>query len=331
MANRKLHSTRILSALLLVSSGPAHLGGQPQQQPVPAAQVQPSPPSASLLKKVVAFLRLDVHDGQTKASVRGTAFFVFYEDKRIGENGGFVYLVTNRHVAEPQESGRKLIVDKVSVRLNLKKPTGSKQSEEGQLPIGKQLRWYFPDDTAVDLAVMPIAPDQEKYDYMPVPVSLFASTEVVQSLNISEGDSVLFSGFFYQFPDQQRLEPIVRQGILAMMPEEPLTTTLGELGRLYLADLHVFGGNSGSPMFVNVGGFRGNSISSGFNYKLLGIVSGYFFETEDFQLQVATTLSGKVNANSGISIAVPVDELKKVLDSPALKLQRDIEAARRAQ
>jgi hypothetical protein len=56
---------------------------------------------------------------------------------------------------------------------------------------------------------------------------------------------------------------------------------------------------------------------------LLGVVSGYFYETQDFTFQVATTLSGKANANSGISMIVPADELKALLDSPELQGQRD--------
>jgi hypothetical protein len=293
-----------------------------------AAQVQPGP-SAALLKKVVGFLTLDCRDGADEKQVRGTAFFVFYEDKRVGENGGFFYLVTNRHVAEPAINGHKLSIEKVSLRLNLKVPVEGRESEEGTIPLGNGFGWHFPDDAAVDLAVLPLKPDQSRYDYAPFPVSLFATRDAVQTQNIAEGDAVLFSGFFYQFPGQRKIEPIVRQGVLAMMPDEDLTTTLGGQDRVYLADVHVFHGNSGAPMFVNVSGFRGGSMMiGGFPYRLLGIVSGYFYETEDSQLQVATTLTGKASANSGISIVVPIDELKKVLDSHALQLLRDAEVAR---
>jgi hypothetical protein len=60
----------------------------------------------------------------------------------------------------------------------------------------------------------------------------------------------------------------------------------------------------------------------------LGIVSGYFYETQDFQLQIATTLKGKASANSGISLVVPVDELKTLLESPELQAKRDSDLAR---
>jgi hypothetical protein len=293
-----------------------------------AAAVQPTL-TAALLKKVVAFLTLDCRDGSVAEEVRGTAFFVFYPDNRVGENRGFIYLVTNRHVAQPELEGRRLAVRKVSLRLNLRTPVEGRESEEGAIPIGNGIDWSFPGDAAVDLAVLAIAPDAAKYDYEPFPVSLFATTNAVKEQGVAEGDPVLFSGFFYQFPGQRKIEPIVRQGVLAMMPDENLTTTLGGQGRLYLADVHVFHGNSGAPMFVNVGGVHGGSIRvGGFPFLLLGVVSGYFYETEDLQLQVATTLTGKASANSGISIVVPVDELKKLLDSPALQSQRDAEVAK---
>jgi hypothetical protein len=176
---------------------------------------------------------------------------------------------------------------------------------------------------------MPLAPDYQRYDYAPIPASLFAKREVVETERIGEGDPVEFTGFFYQYPGQKKMEPIVRQGILAMMPDEELDTTLGKPGRLYLADVHVFHGNSGAPMFVNIGGIRGNVIRPvGFPYRLLGVVSGYFYETEDFHVQVATTLSGTTMANSGISMVVPVDDLKALLDSSELQHLRDAEVAR---
>ena len=107
-----------------------------------------------------------------------------------------------------------------------------------------------------------------------------------------------------------------------MMPSEKMVTTLDKLGNLYLADVHVFGGNSGSPVFVNTGGARNSGLGPD-HYWLLGIVSGYMNEDADFNLTVATTLRGTVRANSGICIVVPIDELKAVLEQPELQKMRD--------
>src|SRR5579862_7879717 len=125
--------------LIVVASGAGYAprvaaarpsGQQTAQQPTGGPQAQPAPPSAALLKQVVAFLVLKAHQGQQQLELRGTAFFVIYEDKRLGDQGGFVYLVTNRHVVEPSGTGGLLVIDKTSLRLNLRSPVNGKWSEE---------------------------------------------------------------------------------------------------------------------------------------------------------------------------------------------------------
>jgi len=68
-------------------------------------------PAAEQIRKTVAFLMVAV--GNDPAALRGvidlaalkgfigTCFFVWVPDSRVGEGGGFMYMVTNRHVAEP--------------------------------------------------------------------------------------------------------------------------------------------------------------------------------------------------------------------------------------
>ena len=70
-----------------------------------------------------------------------------------------------------------------------------------------------------------------------------------------------------------------------------------------------------------VGGLRKGKL--GYDFRLLGVVAGEVFESASFELQVNTSLKGDVAANSGISVVVPADELKTLLDSPVLKKQRD--------
>jgi hypothetical protein len=43
-------------------------------------------------------------------------------------------------------------------------------------------------------------------------------------------------------------------------------------------------------------------------------VSGYWSEESNFNLRPETTLLGTVRANSGISLIVPADDLKNLLD-----------------
>ena len=91
--------------------------------------------------------------------------------------------------------------------------------------------------------------------------------------------------------------------------------------------MHVFRGNSGSPLFVNLSGFRNGAIYGGTQDRLLGVVSGFYHEDSNLNLTVATTLRGTLEQNSGIAIVVPVDELKALLDSAAVQAAGDSEVA----
>lgn len=120
------------------------------------------------------------------------------------------------------------------------------------------------------------------------------------------------------------MQPIVRQGIVAMMPDEKIPFVVTP-EKLYLADVHVFGGNSGAPAFIDLGGIHGVSITGGEDYRLLGVVNGEVLEDEHFNLELATAYAGTAKANSGISTIVPADELKALLDDPRLQQQRENE------
>jgi hypothetical protein len=90
-----------------------------------------------------------------------------------------------------------------------------------------------------------------------------------------------------------------------------------------LADLHAFGGNSGSPAFINLAGYHNGSLVVGENYRLLGVVNGEVTEDENFNLKLTNTLKGTAKANSGISTIVPADEIRTLLDDPRLQKLRD--------
>jgi len=285
---------------------------------------------AEAIKKSVAYLQTDCTkaDGTT-TSYEATGFFVAKPDERLGKDSEFVYLVTNRHAAQPGiEDGTPCHVSNYWIRLNIRAVAPTELPRAMSFPLGPDVPWIYPDDPAVDLAIVPLAPSQPKVDYEPIPSTMFATDDVVKVNMISEGDPVIFTGLFVQMPGLLRLEPIVREGTIAMIPSEPIMTTLKKPGNLYLADVHVFGGNSGSPMFVNLSGVRNGQLIFGAGYRLLGVVSGYEFEDTDFNLQAATTYAGKLGANSGVTSVVPADELDKLINCPKLQAMRDAEVAK---
>jgi len=98
-----------------------------------------------------------------------------------------------------------------------------------------------------------------------------------------------------------------------MIPDTPLTTTLRKPGTIYLGDVHIFGGNSGSPVFISTYGIRPAGPVLDDEFRFLGVVSGYYYEDSDLKLQIATTVTGKQRANSGISMIVPAELLKDLI------------------
>jgi hypothetical protein len=288
----------------------------PLQQKTPIA---PTEPAERQIRKAVTFITMHCLKGNQSVTAQGTGFFIEVADSRLPANTNFIYLVTNRHVAMCWDNDRTpLQVQYFSIRMNMKNGASQEFTSIGNLP------WILPTKDSVDLAVVPLAPDPTRCDYRTIPDSLFVTDDVVKKESMSEGLKILFSGFFYQVPGIQHVEPILREGIVAMMPDEDLETTTGKMGKVYLGEVHAFHGNSGSPAFVDV------RRTFGYDYRLLGIVTGGYGEGEQNALLLETPLASKPG-NSGIAVIVPASELRALLDEPAAVALRDAEIARRAQ
>jgi hypothetical protein len=206
--------------------------------------------------------------------------------------------------------------------LNRKQGDGDAAMADLSLNDHGNAPWVLPQDDSVDLAAIPLGPNPARFDYITLALDMFASDDLLRQQRIAEGEPVFFAGFFYQFPGTSRMEPIVRQGIIAMMPSDKIPfVNIAE--KLYLADLHAFGGNSGSPAFINLAGYHNGSLVVGENYRLLGVVNGEVTEDENFNLKLTNTLKGTAKANSGISTIVPADEIRTLLDDPRLQKLRD--------
>lgn len=292
-------------------------------------QSTPRPARAeALISKTVVFITQLVEANGRLVPDQGTGFFVAYSDPRLPSDQAFIYLVTNRHVAEAIEttSGcQRFPIKLTTVTFNLKTPdsSGNRQHVEVQ-PNPPGISWVFPADDGIDLAVLPFSDPENKFDMASVALSDFMRKEQIQT-DFDVGDKILFAGLFAPFEGQHEIQPILRQGMLSMIPDGPIRATLCKPTDVYLADVHAIGGNSGSPVFVATRSSLGGMLSgpNGIPYCLLGVISGYAFETTNLTLEIATTLQGQVQGNSGISIIVPAYQLKALLDSAPLQESRD--------
>jgi len=272
----------------------------------------------------------------------GTGFLIFVADPRLGKDNlgkdnGLTYLVTNRHmIREPNAAGvlgEGPYFKDLTVRINLKSasPDGT-QFANTTISVVDQagsLLWFVDSqDETVDLAITPFFPDEKIADYKTIPSTLFATKDLVKAQQINENDELLFAGLFAWSPGTKKNYPIVRHGKVARLSGEriPLDKTRPDRTvDAHLADVMSFGGNSGSPVFVRLGGIREPLIgppTTGFSYYLLGVMEGFFPENMDFAINVAQ-LRGSAAQNRGIAAVVPIDKVLLLLDSARGKAYLD--------
>jgi hypothetical protein len=322
---KKVYPAIFFLALLLIS--PLSAQGQVLQ-----SKPTSTPRTETTLSKAV--VRITGTAEGLDAPLNGTGFIVSIPQPQLPGNLGIPYLVTNRHVAQaivPDASGNPVShrILHMQAILNLKTAVNGTKVHEVPLPPDGTLRWHFPADASIDVAVIPFALD-ETYDVTQLTPGLFFTEDLFASLRIVPGDKVMTCGYFVHYAGAHQFQPIVREGSLAMIPDDSMPVPIGGTAKIYLADLHIIPGNSGSPLFLapsfTLGGIVSDS-HGGSPYGLLGIVSGYMWEDDKLTLHAASDYEGTIHANSGIAMVVPVEQLKALLDSPELQRERDAAVA----
>ncbi len=320
-----LKTSRLLVMLLLLTfiKTPALL---PQSSGITATTTPSSSRSSRLftpqLKKSIVKIEADCIGDNPGTFHFGTGFFVGMPSQ-LDEKKVFVYLVTNRHVAQPGiEKGSACKVGQYRLKVNLR--SADTNGSFISTATFAALNWTFPVDPSTDLAVVPLNPDSA-VDYKYISIADFLTRSMISQSTVVEGQRLLFAGIFAQFVGLKKLEPIIREGTLAMIPDEKLPTTLNQSGDLYLAEVHAFQGNSGSPVFVDTDENEPESIHPAAREKLLGVVSGYEFEDTKLMLNPAPSgeeQSVPLRLNSNLSLVVPADLLLDLLNSPKLLQER---------
>jgi hypothetical protein len=282
-----------------------------------AAQVQEFENPVTELKKTVVFLRMVCTDGNQVYTSEGTGFLVAVQSP---DKSAFTsYLVTNRHVAYPARAGVRLNVTAAFVRVNLRRGGST------DIPLPLLPKWLTSADASVDLAVLPFLPPPDIVDFKAIPLSDLIDREQMRQSGLAEAQHILFAGFFKQYPGEARMEPIVRQGIIAMLPDEKIPEEGGYQADLYLADTHSFHGNSGSPVFTDVGsGFQRQGLMIGApRYVVIGVINGFFSEEAPLRAVPSSTLEGVAESNSGIATIVPAGEILDILNMDSVKAKRE--------
>jgi hypothetical protein len=228
------------------------------------------------------------------------------------EHSGCLHLVTAKHVAVRLQKGE------ASIAFNGKDGLPLWMKNGGRVP------WFFHPDETVDVAILPMASIRlREYDYQDISTNLFLTSARSQEYEIGSGDDVFTIGLFAPFIGTQRFTPIVRTGVIAMMPEGRIHHPKFGSMEAYLTESRSLGGLSGSPVFVRdtvtVQGVNKEGIPRPFSapagFHLLGLLSGHWDATAE--------RNGSEGLNMGISLVVPATKILEALFSPELTALRE--------
>lgn len=249
----------------------------------------------------------------------GTGFLVF---RKIAEDQGRVFLVTNKHVVCRDPAARPN-VPHVVCHFNTKELDGSLGKSFGQVPLknhdgSARFREHPDPDTdvyAIDVTdVMNLNPTIEKrwvgYD-------MFADDAKRTELDITAGEDVVTIGYPLGLRQGDSNFPLIRQGVIATKIGVPLNDKVRDGAgvrdrtlRAFLIDGATIPGSSGSPVILKpvIGRIQGNSIVMGSAPPvLLGIVA----ETKYAPVQTGT---GVIPGFAGLGLAFDVETIRETIE-----------------
>jgi hypothetical protein len=199
----------------------------------------------------------------------GTASVVGYPVTQDGQKM-IPLIVTAKHVI----NGQQKIVVKFKAKQIAKAKTVSVLYDLESLRVNGDL-WEH-DDPTVDLIVFrTTVPDEA--EFQAIPRSLIASRKIYETADIKETDRVVFPSMLVGLKNLSRDYPVVREGTIALIPEEPIPWQNGK-SELVLINAAANQGSSGAPVFlwpgprINHGAFT----LGGTNPVLLGVIEGFF-------------------------------------------------------
>jgi hypothetical protein len=201
----------------------------------------------------------------------------FFFSHKVGEPE-FPFVVTNKHVVRGMREGRFSF---------LKKKDGQPTLGDGlTVNLGPQVwpnMWFDHPDPNVDIAICPLAPLEAriKKDHNVDLFCRYVSSDMIpteeQTRELDAIEPVTFIGYPNGVWDNKNLLPVARRGTTA----SPIEVDFEGTPR-FLIDASVFGGSSGSPVFIlHQGSFptKNGNVVVGSRFHFVGVIAAVFFRT----------------------------------------------------
>jgi len=264
-------------------------------------------------RNCVAFLCVEEinEHGKPMKIPKATGFYVAHP---ISHGVSVLYLVTARHVVEKSRSYGQLYL-----RYN-------KVNGIDYMPIDQDLFVLHP---STDVAVLYLPNMPAADNIAVVPFSAFMTKEQIINEKITEGDDVFIAGLFTEYTGSERNQPIIRFGKVALSFREKIRLQLSPETQpmavdAFLVESLSWGGESGSPVFVNLTTKRHESVidpSREFGYRVLGLVHGHY-QIEQ-QVKDKHDVLGTVDLNAGIMAIIPAQAIIDTLQQEEIVKQRE--------
>jgi hypothetical protein len=264
------------------------------------------------------FLVVEV-DGEEQ--MVGTGFVIGVKSETIPKTT-HGYLVTARHCVEMAKRYGPL-----GVRVNRRRNPGpvtrtpdNWEVDEAETFGPPDDGWLYHDDPANDVAVIPFMLPHEEYMFVVIEHESCATADVVERERIGIGDELVIVGLFSSHYGRRVNRPIIRTGVIAAMPDEPMRDPVGGLSYdAYLAEVRSVGGLSGSPvwMIINPGRVMpGSHIAERrLEFYLLGLIRGHWKKEGEWLADGQTNETEILN--TGIAIVTPIQAALDIIDSEA--------------
>jgi hypothetical protein len=207
----------------------------------------------------------------------GTAFFFSYKRGEMN----YPFVVTNKHVVMGMREGALSFLQRKDQAPHL--------GQGFRLAITDwQQAWFGHPDPEIDIAICPFAPleahvkAQHGLDlfYRYVSGDMIPTAELAAKLDALE--PVTFIGYPNGVWDSKNLLPVARRGMTA----SPISVDFEDTPR-FLIDASVFGGSSGSPVFLLSQGMYTDKTGGtiiGSRLLFVGVIAAVFFRTQFNQI-----------------------------------------------
>lgn len=205
----------------------------------------------------------------------GTGFFFGH---KFGGDKHALFIVTNKHVVMGMREGRFSFLKQKDALPTL--------GDGFTLQAGPQdwlAMWFGHPDPNIDIAVCPLMPllefvkKQHNTDLFLRAVDTSMIPTPAQIAELDAVESVTFIGYPNGVWDSKNLLPVARRGTTA----SPIEVDFEGTPR-FLIDASVFGGSSGSPVFIlNQGAFatKDGGTAIGLRFYFVGVIAAVFFRT----------------------------------------------------